>query len=178
MEYFELVLAKIILHIGAGERVSVDLSALNTDALSSGLAMSELCNAVVIPHKKRLRQCYTCEQKNAEWELFETNYHHVFDQVCVPYVEWEDIRLAISLTEIEDCRTDIFRDTCIQILQRVKACQIVEFRQSILLRIMSIIIRAILYGREPYDSILSECAAIVENDSSTFGKDTRFAFLE
>ena len=178
MEYFELVLAKIILQIDVGEQVSADLSALNADTLSSGLAMSELCNAVVIPHKKRLRQCFTCEQKNAEWALFEANYRQVFGQVCAQYVEWEDVKLAVSLTEIEDCRTDVFRDTCLNILQRIKACPIVEFRQSILLRIMSVIIRAVLYGREPYDSILSECAAMVEKDSSTFGQVTRFAFLE
>lgn len=174
----EVILAKTVIAINSGSQIDHNLIIDNLDQFDDVQQKIELCNAIIVPHCRRYACCYTEEQKALEIASMLSDYRLVFNNKALLFISEALLLSAFNLVQNRDFTSVTFKNTCIEIIEHLRDCDVVEIKQGLMLRIISIIIRGSLYGSEPYDTILAECTSQLDTISTQYGDINLVRFLE
>lgn len=168
----EFLVAKIALSIlDYGVIDDIDYS-IQSDDIDKQLL---LFNAIIIPHKNRYERCYTDETRKTECTNFIKNYEKVFQG---SFLSVDLVENIFQLITSNDLYSTQFSESCRKLLENIHTCEIVEIRYAILSRIISMIVRCRIYGREPIDTYLRECVDEVDRLHLEYGDIKQISFLE
>jgi len=176
--HIEVVLAKTIMSINNGGTIDVKPINENISGFLDLQPKIELCNAIIIPHKKRYEQCHTDEQRSSEIDLMLSNYRAVFIENGMQFISEDLLQSAFEIMYDHDLLSDRFKNLCLKALEQLKTCDVVEVKNSLLLKIISLLIRGSLFGSEPYDTILADCVSELDAITGQYGRVKRIRFLE
>lgn len=176
--HVEVVLAKTIISINSGGIIDIRSIKDNISNFADLQPKIELCNAIVVPHRKRYEQCYTDEQRASEINLMLSNYRAVFGKDGMQFVSDELLENAFKLMYNHDYLSNSFKALCFKVVEQLRLCDVIEVKNSLLLKIISLLIRGSLFGSEPYDTILADCVSELDTITKQYGRVKRIRFLE
>ena len=158
----DMVFAKIALEIMNCGKISQE-----TLAIASGCTMQfddevELFNAIFIPHRRRWESCIDSESKCKETSLLCSDYRSLYKKCSSLYIQ-ESLLLALfRFATLEDPLSVNFREICASLQSEIGACASSAVQVSICSRVVSMIVRLHLYGRQPFDSLLEDFVSKIE----------------
>jgi len=171
----DIIAAKIALSIlDFGIIESFDTT-LSPDEMACFEGKLTLFNAIFIPHRKRYTRCFTDESLKIELRNLIADYNLIFQNTFI------DVDLVLELfkfTSISDVSSTEFSECCNSLLQMLAKCEIIEVRYAALSRIVSMIVRCRLYGRQPIDTYLREAVDSMESIRNEYGNFEQISLLE
>lgn len=174
----DVLLARIVITIQSGEAISPNLIQDNIGLFERIEDRADLCNSIVITHKKKYEQCYTPQDRESEIKRMLGNYRIAFNSNLLQFVDPELISAAFFVFVENDVFSIPFRELCVALMQKVGVCSVPEVCRAVYSRIISTIIRSHLYGGEPYDSILRQCVEGLDSIAESGVYVAPISFLE
>lgn len=174
----ELIFAKIIKAILSGDRVDPSTLSFDKNTFDNIIQKIELCNAIVVPHKKRYAILSTQEERDAEIKRLEKDYCTVFNESGLSFVPVALIK-SMFLFMMEDMvHETTFREICVNLVGNLGDCDSREIRYFIYLKLIQSIVHGSLYGAEPFDTILKDAIEFLDNAEVDSSALNRIMFLE
>ena len=161
----DIFLAKIITEIMSSGVLCTSTigQQLNVIDMSSNLM---LISVLLNSHKKRFLNCFTEDQRSAEISNLVKNYHTIFGKQSDDLIQDELLTAIFRFITSENLRSALFPEICVNMMSLLDSCNIKVIKIVLFRKIMHAIIHGVLYGKEPFDSILVECINNVENAES------------
>lgn len=171
----DVVVAKIVLSI-------LDFGKISDDCLEISLEMLETLdhrlaffNAIFISHKQRFERCFTDALRDSEMQNFIEDYSMLFGD---SFIDVDLVLEIFGFAVIGDVYSTRFSECCAKLIRLNSECNIIEFKYAILSRIISMIVRCRIYGREPIDTYLRECVDEVDRLHLEYGDIKQISLLE
>lgn len=174
----DIDVAKTIIQIKSGTLLTANNKLIGIIPELDLYQKIDICNAVVLSHKHRFDAAYTEEQRDNEVAALVHNYELLFAESLSGFIKTDMLVLLFRLISLRNYSSVEFPEVCFEIFQKYDSCDSEDIKRSVLMKIISVILRMSLYGKDPHDSILEQCVERLGGLSQTDNDVKNIRFME
>lgn len=155
----DVALGKLAINIQLGKDIDFQY---NIDTEEEKIA---LCNVLFLSYRNKYNIAYTTEDKQNILEELIAIYKRLFLKKNINFISLDLLKILFTFGNVNDFQTTNFREMLVKLFELNKTCDYKIVNTYIYKKIISIILHAGLYSKEPYLSILSESIENIEKSN-------------